>query len=368
MRTTFFLLGITPRQFEMKKNVRRLLFALPVVSVLLSFGAVLVMFFGWGAARSELPDPNGYNDLRKAAQLVTGRAYEAPDLDRDKLQALITTNAEALRLVRVGLSHRCAIPADAQVTNFASASRDWIGLKSLAWVLSAEGRLAEMGNRPADAARSYVDAIRLGSKMSHGGLMMNRLVGIACEGVGSIPLVKLLPKLNCEQMGPLAADLQEIDDSTVPWGEVLQNENRFARAQMVRYPNPLRLASALWQARDSRRASQERHILASAHLRLLMVEFALRAYRCEQGSGPASLAQLVPKYLQHLPADPFSGKPLVYRSAGTSWIIYSLGPDRVDDGGKPVGKIALEDDLIGFGSSKSGKGKNQGDLFYDSPW
>ena len=50
-------------------------------------------------------------------------------------------------------------------------------------------------------------------------------------------------------------------------------------------------------------------------------------------------------------------------------MLYSLGPDRVDDAGKPVGKIISGDYLIGFGSSKSGGGqKNNGDLLYDSRW
>jgi len=55
-----------------------------------------------------------------------------------------------------------------------------------------------MENRPADATRSYVGAIRLGIETSRGGLIMDRLVGIACEGVGSIRLVELLPKLRRE--------------------------------------------------------------------------------------------------------------------------------------------------------------------------
>jgi hypothetical protein len=349
-----------------KKNVRRLLFVLGVVAALLGAGVVVILTIGRTASPLALPNPNGYDDLLQAGQAVTGTLDDAPNLDRDRLHALVATNAEALRLLRVGLRHRCAVPTETQITNFANISGDLIALKSLARVLSAEGRLAEMENRPADAARSYVDAIHLGSAMSAGGLIINRLVGIACEGVGSIRLVKLLPKLNCEQVRPLIADLQKIDDTTVPWREVVQNENRFARAELGRYPNPIKLVSEVWQARDTRRASAEHHDLAAARLRLLIVELALRAYRCDEGKEPGSLTQLVTKYLQHLPMDPFSGNPLVYRAAGTNWVLYSLGPDRVDDGGKPSGKIISGDYPIGVGAGKASKGQNKGDLFYDS--
>jgi hypothetical protein len=273
-----------------------------------------------------------------------------------------------MRLLRLGLTRQCAVPTEAQIANFATISADLISLKSLAKVLLAEGQLAEMENRPADATRSYLDATRLGTEMSRGGLMMNRLVGVACEGVGCIALVKLVPELTCDQMRPVISDLEQTDGSAVTWRQVLANENRFVRAQMGSYPNPIKLISDLWQARNMRKASEQRHSLAAAHLRLVMVELALRSFRCDQGSSPGSLSQLVPKYLKRLPSDPFSGNPLVYRPAGTNWLLYSLGPDRVDDGGKPVGKIISGDYLIGLATSKAGKEQNKGDLLYDSPW
>jgi hypothetical protein len=50
-------------------------------------------------------------------------------------------------------------------------------------------------------------------------------------------------------------------------------------------------------------------------------------------------------------------------------MLYSVGPDRVDDGGKPAGKIISGDYLFGFGVTKSGDGENnKGDVFYDSSW
>ena len=65
------------------------------------------------------------------------------------------------------------------------------GLKRLVQLLAAEGRLREMDNRLADAAQSYVDAIRFGNEMSRGGFVINRLVGIACEAIGYTPLADL---------------------------------------------------------------------------------------------------------------------------------------------------------------------------------
>ena len=352
----------------MKRNIRRLLVTLGVLAALLAAATTVLLFIFRTPPLPPLPSPNGYDDLLKAGQAVVGKLNDAPDLPHEELRTLVATNAEALRLLRVGLARPCAVPTDAHIANFATTvTTDLMDLKRLAKLLSAEGRLAEIENRPADAVRSYVDSIRLGRAMSRGGLMIDRLVGIACEAVGSIPLVKLLPKLTCDQMRRLAAELEQIDHNTVPWQELLQNERRFSRAQMRQVPNPLALLSYLWRERGISRRVQEQHDVAAARLRLLAVELALRSWKCDHGAAPTNLTQLVPKYLRHLPADPFTGKPFVYRPTGTNWVLYSVGPDRVDEGGKPMTKTS-DNSLVGFGQTQSPKIQNKGDLLYDSKW
>src|SRR5262249_1249222 len=149
-------------------------------------GITVLIFITRPGPPPTLPNPNGYDDLLKAGEAVTGKIDDASNLDHEALRVLVVTNAEALQLLRVGLTRRCAVPTDALIANFGSISHDLIVLKSLAKVLVAEGRLAEMESRLSDAARSYTDAIHLGNEISRGGLLINRLVGIACEGMGSI--------------------------------------------------------------------------------------------------------------------------------------------------------------------------------------
>jgi hypothetical protein len=98
-----------------------------------------------------------------------------------------------------------------------------------------------------------------------------------------------------------------------------------------------------------------RHKRIAAHLRLLIAELALRCYQSEQGRAPTNLEQLVPAYRQRVPTDPFSRRPMIYRPKGTNWLLYSVGEDGVDDGGKPVSRSAI-------GTI------TKGDLFYDSPY
>ena len=74
------------------------------------------------------------------------------------------------------------------MANIPGVMGDLADLKRLAHLLTDEGRLREMENGSADAAHSYLDAIRFGNEMSRGGFIINRLVGVACEAIGGGPL------------------------------------------------------------------------------------------------------------------------------------------------------------------------------------
>ena len=51
----------------------------------------------------------------------------------------------------------------------------------------------------------------------------------------------------------------------------------------------------------------------------------------------------MPDYLPEVPKDPFSGKELVYRVTPTGYLLYSVGVDGKDDGGKSCGPTGLEE-------------------------
>ena len=62
---------------------------------------------------------------------------------------------------------------------------------------------------------------------------------------------------------------------------------------------------------------------------------ALKQWRLEKPSYPASLCELVSAgFLKTLPMDPYSDKPLRYRKMGDDFILYSVGENFTDDGGR----------------------------------
>jgi hypothetical protein len=67
--------------------------------------------------------------------------------------------------------------------------------------------------------------------------------------------------------------------------------------------------------------------------RQLQVAYALAAFQRDHEGYPKALAELSPKYLDKVPDDLFTGKPLAYRPADGGFLLYSLGPNGTDDEG-----------------------------------
>ena len=57
-------------------------------------------------------------------------------------------------------------------------------------------------------------------------------------------------------------------------------------------------------------------------------------YRLARGTWPSGFDELVPEFLPSRPIDPFDGQPLRFRSENNVVVIYSVGADRRDDGGR----------------------------------
>ena len=76
---------------------------------------------------------------------------------------------------------------------------------------------------------------------------------------------------------------------------------------------------------------------AAMDFELARLAFALAAYKADKGQYPPDLASLAKEYVREVPADLFTGKPLIYKPDGGGYLLYSVGPDGKDDGGKRFG-------------------------------
>jgi len=70
-----------------------------------------------------------------------------------------------------------------------------------------------------------------------------------------------------------------------------------------------------------------------AMIRDAQTAIAVEHYRLANGTLPKQLSDLVPAFLPAVPADPFDGKLLRYKTLAKGYIVYSVGEDREDNGG-----------------------------------
>jgi len=86
---------------------------------------------------------------------------------------------------------------------------------------------------------------------------------------------------------------------------------------------------------NSYRQGLSRTMINEASKRLATVAIALKRFQSANGHLPENLSGLAPEFLATVPLDPADGHPLRYRrNADGTFVLYSIGEDGVDDGGK----------------------------------
>ena len=89
--------------------------------------------------------------------------------------------------------------------------------------------------------------------------------------------------------------------------------------------------------------ASELYDIARMKFELTKLALALAAMKEETGAYPADLNALTPEYVPEIPQDLFSLKPLIYRRTEKGYVLYSVGCNMIDDGGRE-GKEAGEDE------------------------
>jgi cell division protein FtsL len=77
----------------------------------------------------------------------------------------------------------------------------------------------------------------------------------------------------------------------------------------------------------------EADLRSQARLRAAVASIATERYRRKHGAWPEKLESLVPAELKQVGIDPSNGEPLIFKRLPDGLVIYSVGSNRIDDGG-----------------------------------
>lgn len=213
----------------MTKKTRNWFLALCIIALpfLIFLGFLISDFLAPLPPIQPLPNPNGYDDFVKAGQMVAGNTFDFDKMNEQELQTLVDDNSNALQLTRSGLQMQCRVALDYS-PNSSTLLDQLAGMKRLAQAFVAEGKLAEMENHPSAAAKSYLDAVHFGNESVRGGALINELVGIAIEAIGTMQLTNLVDRLDAKSCRETASNLETLNSQRQTWNEFMQQENNWS--------------------------------------------------------------------------------------------------------------------------------------------
>jgi hypothetical protein len=181
---------------------------------------ILGGFFALTAGRApapsvfKLPDPNGYDDLVKAGQLVKGPWPGNGDfakIDPAEIRPFLEVHKPTLDLARVGLARECVVPIENSREGLAKHTAVISPLRAVGRIFLGEARVAEADGRIVEASKSYREMLTFGQAVTRGGTGIDGMVGFAVQSQAIWGLRQLCDRIPREEIAPLLADLESMD-------------------------------------------------------------------------------------------------------------------------------------------------------------
>lgn len=350
----------------------------------------------------EEPAENAFDHYLRAAELLPadGRwndlVGELHAADFADIETTVVEAQDALDELRLGIGKPCVMPGE---LDFSSLLPYLAQFRSMTRLLMVEGWMYVQLDEFEGAFGSYRDAMTLGQDCARNGLLIHKLVSIACEAIACSHIRKTagLGGAEEEELADMVRHLVAFEATEVPAVETLAVEYGTTRrslqklkgqpeavgdafgyqgelrltpqmiddalagleayyAQMIavaktdywrwteKSPEPPegnRLLEIIVPALQGMRPKIARH---EANLRGTMLVVALELHFARNGAYPQELTALVPDVIEAVPIDPFCGEPFRYNLVDPlTYEFYSVGENLIDDAG-------LEESRVGFGN------------------
>jgi hypothetical protein len=285
-----------------------------------------------------IPEPNAFDVFVEAGGSISNATINSANFDqstatRGQLKKAVDEVVDALRQARAGFSMESVSPVDYSFGAEILPLEQIQNLRSLARAFSAESRLARLDGDDERSLNSGLDAIQLGYQSRNGGLLVEALVGMAITGVGKSSVFETHRKLTAEQCFNAIRRIEAAELAREPMEAVLHRDYLW---ELHAGGWHSRLYAILSRLCDERTTGEDAFAMEEATTSLLKAHLQLRAYRLEHGSLPETWEG---SGLPPMPTDPWDpeSKPLRYLRTDDGFVLYSVGPNGVDDGGaKPA--------------------------------
>jgi hypothetical protein len=300
--------------------------------------------------------------------------------------------ADVYRLTRRALTQTCRVPPPKSNDDPNPWYRQF---RAMARLFRMEAHAHFEAGQFLAAANSALDCVYMAQDITSEGWVLPWLTGCSCEAIGVRALDETIPKLSAAECRAVLRRLERVEARRLPLAQILAGEMTFQRValkELMADPGKIReffqsdgeqpmsdgalrmlhdrflpvswerlgehydkllLNAALPYQRRQKNLEPPRDLfvaLVAPHAETLFlkdastrtaalvrqVQLAARWCALEKGHLPATLSDLVPAYLRQVPDDPFGEGPLRSKLDGDTLLIYSIGPDGVDDDGTAI--------------------------------
>ena len=283
-----------------------------------------------------LPQPNGYDDLLRAAEMLAPRTGFFKEMEPDELADIVEQNEPTLALAREALEKQCGVPMDWASDPAAGGDPATTGrvtnMRALTRAFTADMREKSANHQIKEAVISGLAAFRLGKKCYHGGLIVDYLVGLAVQSV-AIDEFRQLVAQDQTARAEILRRLVPLLETGESAEEVIQRELGYIKSASRGYIGWIVRLNVNKMVEAPVQAARQAALRTTARQRLFVIHLALHMYRDEHGAWPDMLADLAPEILASIPADPYSNAPFVYRVENGAYRLYGVCRNGADDGG-----------------------------------
>ena len=334
------------------------------------------------------PVDQAYDENPPADPKVRAQQYSLANKE-----AWLKQNAPAFNTFQSALGMKCLSPSMRENVAFSSFSK----LRELARSKSIERKARQMRGDWNGAMQSRLDTVQMGNDIARGGELISALVGLSVQGIGRADVWTEIQHLDAAQARSAAKRLEEIYKRRISLAQTMRAEKAFgqlATLEMMRdsqwrdvdkwaeknlgekptWNDRLRTATISKQTVINNYSQIMDAVIANSQLSyavpqkplpdannpfnrdhvgtmntrwsfarndaanaMWLVALALHAYHLENKTYPESLRMLASSYLKEVPADPFGGgESLRYKRVGSSFQLWGVGPDKIDNNGTPI--------------------------------
>lgn len=301
---------------------------------------------------------------------------------------LINDNQKAIDLVHKGSQKPYAkVVMDESKIDCSAPVPNFLVIQTLSKVMVAQGKKFESEGKIQEAIRNYIDVVKFGKGIGHSPFIIGKLIDIAVESMGYKALVSALlhNDLDSVYLTELQKELVEMEKRTMPmsdtfWNEhlcfvntiekqargemkaegtsalylrlnkdrIIENNTKFWKAfvenskkpyaEMIKFDSQALLSEmdALNRiAVPNFLEASTRDFTTQAWEKSAQIIVALKISKAMTNAYPPSLGQ-IKSTTQNIPVDPFSNTDFKYMPVSSSFILYSIGPDIVDERGQNI--------------------------------